>query len=119
MEIDSSNVTRVRRRVIKRKRKFAKIITRVLIIGGIFLLVWDYVSENYDIADFSESNGKYGEVFDQSIFYAENNYMLAAVGLGMIFIGLLIRYRKRILPKSKHKSERLHEIHLNKLITHR
>lgn len=87
---------------IKRKRKFAKSITTVCFIAGIFLLIWSYIGENYDIAYFSDSPGKYGEIGEPSIFYTENNLIWGVTGLVLILLGFLIKYRKKILSKANH-----------------
>jgi hypothetical protein len=91
---------------VKRKRKYAKIIATTFFMIGIFLLIWSYVGETYDIADFSESDSQYGEVADHSILYTENHITWAIAGIGFILLGFLFKYRKKIKSKIKHVSRK-------------
>ncbi len=86
---------------VKRKRNLAHILGVFLILSGIFLVVWGYVGDTYDFTDYSNTNDEYGFTSGSSYFYGTDHKIGGAVGVLLIVIGLLIRFRKRVTAKVK------------------
>lgn len=97
---------------VKKKKNIAELISIFCFVLGVFLLLLGYIGNTYDIADFSNSNGVYDFRGESSIFYGHDHIIGALVGLCLIFIGFLIKYRKRITKKIKHiSSKKIKNVH--------
>ena len=89
--------SRVRVRIkTKRESKLPKIISAIFFVSGIFFLGWSYMGITFEMLDFPDSG-------EHSMFFTENHFIWAAVGLALILSGFLIKYRKILLSKEKHK----------------
>lgn len=84
---------------VKRKRNLRHIISVVLILIGVFLVVWGYIGDTYDFADYSNTNDEYGFTGGSSYFYGNDHKIGGVVGVLLIFIGFLIRFSKRAATK--------------------
>ena len=84
---------------VKRKRNLWHIISIILILAGIFLVVWGYIGDTYDFTDYSNTNEEYGFTSGSSYFYGNDHKIGGIVGVLLIVIGLLIRFRKRATAK--------------------
>lgn len=84
---------------VKRKRNLKHIISVILILAGIFLIIWGYIGDTYDFTDYSNTNDEYGFTSGSSYFYGNDHKIGGIVGILLIVTGLLIKFRKRVTAK--------------------